>query len=234
MRAQQQRMAAAPQPEPMAAAVAAVAAAVASPRVLGGGGGGRVASPVIIRNDDGTLGLSLYKGQMGFGVNVSELAVVLDTRSNAEEAGVAKGQLIVAINGTATPTKQAVHTVLKGCADSANFSVREPSLMDARARRKELVTIRMKKGWKTHWVLTIKQSYVFVVANFHSGPEYMSQEPVLTRKSLGSEADEKQGGTISGAFQVRTVLCTLYSVLCTVLSRPQHGTMLCPRLPCLF
>ena len=34
---------------------------------------------------------------MGFGVNVSDMAVVLDTRASAEEAGVAKGQVIVQV-----------------------------------------------------------------------------------------------------------------------------------------
>ena len=163
---------------------------------------GNVSTPVIQHNEDGTIGLTLYKGQMGFGVNVSDLSVVLDTRSNAEEAGVRKGQLIVTINNVPTPTKQAVHTVLKSSGDVAKFAVREPSMIEARARRKELVTVKMKKGWKTHFVLTIAQSYLFVQASFFSGPGLVSAEPVLTRKALGQEANEKGGGTLSHVFQV--------------------------------
>ena len=122
-----------------------------------GGGGMMGESPVprpeITDNGDGTVGLTLHKGQMGFGVNVSDRAVVLDIRRNAEEAGVAKGQVIVAINGTLTPTKKDVHTVLKGSGDSATFVVRQPAVLEARPRRKELLVVKMKKGWKLHYVL---------------------------------------------------------------------------------
>eukprot|EP01043_Picozoa_sp_COSAG02_P031394 COSAG02_NODE_2047_length_10013_cov_3.500403_3_plen_1212_part_00 len=184
-----------------------VAAAVASPRnalasAMGGGSMTPRSTPVIQHNEDGTVGLTLHKGQMGFGVNVSELSVVLDTRSNAEEAGVRKGQLIVAINDVPTPTKQAVHTVLKSSADQAKFTVREPSMIESRPRRKEVVNIKMKKEWKTHFVFTISQSYLFVQASFHSGPDLVASQPVMSRKSLGQEANEKEGGTLSQAFVV--------------------------------
>ena len=62
--------------------------------------------------------------------------------------------------------------------------------------------MKMKKGWKTHFVLTIAQSYLFVQASFFSGPDLVSSQPVMTRKELGKEANEKEGGTLSQAFQV--------------------------------
>ena len=139
----------------MAQAAAAAQAAVASPRITGSGmmGGSPVPRPEITDNGDGTLGLTLHKGQMGFGVNVSDRAVVLDTRSHAEEAGIAKGQVIMSINGTPTPTKTDVHTVLKGSGDSAMFVVKPPASIEARPRRKEFLGVKMKKGWKLHYVM---------------------------------------------------------------------------------
>lgn len=103
------------------------------------------APPPVLRNEDGTMELTLHKGQMGFGVNVSDMAVVLDTRASAEEAGVAKGQVIVQINGADTRTKTDVFTALKASADSAKFIVRPPTLLEVRNLKKELLTVKMNK-----------------------------------------------------------------------------------------
>ena len=56
------------------------------------------------------LSFTLYKGQFGFGVNVSDVGVVLDTRLYAEEAGIRKGHIIAAINDKAVASKADVQT----------------------------------------------------------------------------------------------------------------------------
>ena len=102
------------------------------------------------------LTFTLFKGQFGFGVNVSDVAVVLDTRKYAEEAGIRKGHIISAINGTAVGTKQEVQDALKASKGEAHFCVHVPLMLEIRRKSKESLTVSLKPGHKMHWAFTLQ------------------------------------------------------------------------------